>query len=124
MNQLTSLFKILSDETRLRILFLLYQEELCVCQLTGILEMSQPKISKSLSKLRDLGLVSDNRREKFVYYSLKRGNETLLKILGDLYGGIAEYPVLLEDQKGLGNKEFYLSQCSPGECEEGTLSHT
>ena len=118
MNQLTSLFKILSDETRLRILFLLYQEELCVCQLTGILKMTQPKISKSLSKLRDLGLVSDDRREKFVYYSLKRESKALMKILEDLDQDIFSYPVLLEDRKGLENKEYFLSQCGPGECEE------
>ena len=119
MNQLTSLFKILSDETRLRILFLLYQEELCVCQLTGILKMTQPKISKSLSKLRDLGLVSDDRREKFVYYSLKRESKALMKILEDLDQDVFSYPVLLEDRKGLENKEYFLSQCGPGECEEG-----
>ena len=106
MNQLTSLFKILSDETRLRILFLLYQEELCVCQLTGILEMPQPKISKSLSKLRDLGLVSDDRREKFVYYSLKRENKALMKILLELEEEVLDYPVLLEDRKGMEKKEY------------------
>lgn len=121
MNQLTSLFKILSDETRLRILFLLHQEELCVCQLTGILKMPQPKISKSLSKLRDLNLVTDSRQEKFVYYSLKRENKALMKILKELEQEVLNYPVLLEDRKGLANKEFFLSQCGPGECEEGTL---
>ena len=121
MNQLTSLFKIISDETRLRILFLLHQEELCVCQLTGILNMPQPKISKSLSKLRDLGLVSDDRREKFVYYSLKRESKALMKILEDLEQDIFSYPVLLQDRKGLENKEYFLSQCGPGECEEGIL---
>ena len=119
MNQLTSLFKILSDETRLRILFLLYQEELCVCQLTGILKMPQPKISKSLSKLRDLGLVSDDRREKFVYYSLKRESKALMKILEDLDQDIFSYPVLLEDRKGLENKEYFLSQCGPGNVKKG-----
>ena len=115
MNPLTSLFKILSDETRLRILFLLYQEELCVCQLTGILKMPQPKISKSLSKLRD------DRREKFVYYSLKQESKALTKILKDLDQDISSYPVLLEDRKGLENKEYFLSQCGPGECEGGIL---
>ena len=121
MNQLTSLFKILSDESRLRILFLLYQEELCVCQLTGILQMPQPKVSKSLSKLRDLGLVSDQRREKFVYYSLKRENGPLMNILANLDRELPAYPVLASDRTGLDNKEFYLSQCSSGECGEGTL---
>ncbi len=42
MNTLINTFKLLSDETRLRIILLLQQEELCVCQLTGILDISQP----------------------------------------------------------------------------------
>ena len=67
MSQLINLFKLLSDESRLRIIMMLYHQELCVCQLTGILEISQPTISKNLSKLRDLNLVKDTRKEKFVF---------------------------------------------------------
>jgi ArsR family transcriptional regulator len=80
MDKLTNLFKILSDETRLRILVLLYNKELCVCQIQGILEESQPKISKHLAKLRDLGFVKDERKEQFVYYSLIE-NKMLYEIL-------------------------------------------
>jgi Predicted transcriptional regulators len=64
MNKLINIFKILSDETRLRIIILLAQEELCVCQISGVLNVSQPKVSKSLSRLRDLNLVIDERKEK------------------------------------------------------------
>ena len=67
MNQLTNIFKLLSDETRLRMMVLLYQEELCVCELSGVLEVPQPRVSKNLSKLRDMNLVADNRKEKFVF---------------------------------------------------------
>jgi len=63
MNQLINIFKILSDETRLRIIMLLAQEDLCVCEMTGVLDVSQPKVSKCLSKLRDMNLVIDDRRE-------------------------------------------------------------
>ncbi len=81
MNTILNTFKLLSDETRLRIILLLNQEELCVCQLTGILDISQPKASKALSKLRDLNLVIDNRKEKFVYYSLNNNNPMMIHIL-------------------------------------------
>lgn len=118
MNSLTNLFKILSDETRLRILLLLYQEELCVCQLSGILEVAQPKISKSLSKLRDLNLVEDKRQEKFVYYSLKQENKALLKILGEIHEEREGYPLLTKDKQGLAEKDSYLSQCGVGGNEE------
>jgi ArsR family transcriptional regulator len=65
--------------------------------------------------------VSDDRREKFVYYSLKRENKALMKILMELEEEVLDYPVLLEDRKGMEKKEYFLSQCGPGECEEGIL---
>ncbi len=77
MNKLTKVFKILSDENRLRMIVLLYQEDLCVCELMGILGIPQSRISQNLSKLRDLNLVDDERKDKFVFYSLKRDNKYL-----------------------------------------------
>jgi ArsR family transcriptional regulator len=53
MEQSIKIFKILSDETRLRAVMLLAQQELCVCQLSGIMDVSQPKVSQILAKLRD-----------------------------------------------------------------------
>lgn len=111
MNQLTSIFKILSDETRIRIIILLYQEELCVCELSGILDVSQPKISKNLSKLRDMNLVADERKEKFVFYSLKKENRVLMSTLMNIMDDLESYPQLVADQRRLGEKDKYLTQC-------------
>jgi ArsR family transcriptional regulator len=111
MNRLTSIFKLLSDETRLRMLVLLYQEELCVCQLSGILDAPQPRVSQNLAKFRDLDLVTDVRSEKYVYYSLKRDNKTLMRILDDITSEMDSQPRLLLDRKGLAGKEIYLAQC-------------
>ena len=88
MNLLTSLYKTLSDETRLRILMLLFQDDLCVCQLNGIIGASQPKISKNLSKLRDLNFVSDTRKEKFVFYTLNKSQRMLYKTLESIFSDI------------------------------------
>ena len=69
------LFNLLSDETRLRCLFLLHKEkELCVCELGQVIGSVQPKISRHLALLRQSGLVSDERRGQWVYY---RFNEAL-----------------------------------------------
>jgi ArsR family transcriptional regulator len=111
MNRLTNIFKLLSDETRLRMLMLLYQDEMCVCQLSGILDAPQPRISQNLAKFRDLSLVDDVRSEKYVYYSLKRENLTLMRILEDIMRDIDAYPQLSKDRKGLADKEIYLAQC-------------
>ncbi|MFZ3132901.1 MAG: metalloregulator ArsR/SmtB family transcription factor [Desulfosporosinus sp.] len=112
MNQLLSIFKILSDETRLRIIILIAQEELCVCQISGVLNVSQPKVSKSLSRLRDLNFVIDKRKEKFVFYKLKTENFVLTSTIKNIIDNLNEYPKLILDKSRLTDKEQYLSQCS------------
>lgn len=112
MNQLTTIFKLLSDDTRLRMMVLLYQQELCVCQLSGILEAPQPRISKNLSKLRDLNLVSDVRKDKFIYYSLRTENLLLMEMLEAILDTINTYPQLKIDQERLSRKDIYITQLS------------
>ena len=64
-------FKCLSDETRLRCLMLLSKEgELCVCELTIALELSQPKISRHLAPLRHNGILQDSRIGQWVSYKI------------------------------------------------------
>lgn len=64
-------FKALADDTRTRIALLLAREgELCVCELTAALDLSQPKISRHLAQLRHAGLLSDRRQGQWVYYRL------------------------------------------------------
>lgn len=66
-----SLCKTLADETRARIALLVAREtELCVCELTCALEVSQPKISRHLALLRESGLLADRRQGQWVYYRL------------------------------------------------------
>ncbi|MFZ7133154.1 MAG: ArsR/SmtB family transcription factor [Eubacteriales bacterium] len=112
---LINIFKVLSDETRLRIVVLLHQQDLCVCQLTGILDVSQPKVSKNLSKLRDMDLVKDERKEKFVYYSLKKDPIILDNILKNILNNIDNYPQLITDMRHLQQKDSYLNQCCNNE---------
>jgi len=111
MDKLINVFKILSDETRLRIIILLAREEFCVCQLSGILDVSQPNVSKHLSKLRDVGFVSIERKEKFIFYRLVKENLILAGIAHDILSNIHEFPQLVLDQKRIVDKEQYLIQC-------------
>ncbi len=113
MIQITNIFKLLSDDTRLRIMLLLFQKDLCVCEISGILNVSQPSVSKSLSKLRDLNLVTDERREKFVFYSLKKDNVFLTHTLDQILAQADEYPQFLEDSNRLENKDVFLNLCCP-----------
>ncbi|MGO3295967.1 MAG: metalloregulator ArsR/SmtB family transcription factor, partial [Marinobacter sp.] len=66
-----AIFKALSDELRLAALLLIRgQGKLCVCELTEAFDVSQPKVSRHLAILRDLGLVETERRGQWVYYYL------------------------------------------------------
>ena len=65
------LFKALADETRLKTLWLLMgQEELCVCDIMGVLGITQSKASRHLRYLFNAGLVSDRREGLWVYYRI------------------------------------------------------
>jgi len=70
MVEVSAYFKALSDETRLRILKLLEEGELCVCDLTAALEMTQPNISFHLGILREAGLIKDRKEGRWSYYDL------------------------------------------------------
>lgn len=69
-NELGTLFKMFSDPTRLKILSLLFNEEMCVCDITVLLDMTQSAVSHQLSVLRQNRLIKYRRNGKNVYYSL------------------------------------------------------
>jgi len=66
----TEIYKALSDESRLRILNLLLQRELCVCEIEAVLSMSQTNVSRHLNKLKSAGIVNYTKKAQWVYYVL------------------------------------------------------
>lgn len=68
---LADMFKIFADSTRLRIICAILKEELCVCDLTELLNLNQTTVSHQLKILRDAKLVKYTRVGKQVFYSLK-----------------------------------------------------
>ena len=64
------LFKVLGDQTRVKILFTLIKDEMCVCDIAELLEMSQSAISHQLRVLKQARLVKYRREGKTVYYSV------------------------------------------------------
>jgi ArsR family transcriptional regulator, arsenate/arsenite/antimonite-responsive transcriptional repressor len=74
MEELLSLFKALSDETRLRIVKLLENGELCVCHLVAAVDMSQSKVSFHLKALKEAGLVKDRREGRWMHYRLNESD--------------------------------------------------
>lgn len=111
--ELTNVFRLMADETRFRIMVLLKQSELCVCQLSGILGLSQPKVSKHLARLRDSSIVIVDRRERFVYYSLKNEGSIVDKWIDDIIFNIQDFPQLSADQRMLEARDLYIENCVP-----------
>ncbi|WP_379971159.1 ArsR/SmtB family transcription factor [Ectobacillus sp. sgz5001026] len=70
MDRTAQALKLLGDKTRLTIVGILSKRECCVCELLEVFDMSQPSISQHLRKLKDAGLVKEERRGQWVYYSL------------------------------------------------------
>lgn len=71
LQDMESLFMALADKTRLRLLNLMTEDEVCVCFFTEVLGDSQPKISRHLAYLRNAGLVQARRDGKWMHYSIK-----------------------------------------------------
>lgn len=105
------LFKLMGDETRLRILDLLYQGPVCVCQITGVLEEPQAKISRHLAKLRDADLVATLRKDQFIEYSINKENELLMQVLA-LLQEQHDDPALEKERSRQHLKDYYLKQCN------------
>jgi len=67
---LSELFKVFGDSTRIRILYCLFESEMCVCDIATLLNMTQSAISHQLSVLKKSKLVKSRRSGKTVFYSL------------------------------------------------------
>ena len=70
LENLTTLFKILGDSTRTKILWILDHHEMCVCDIATVLNMTKSSISHQLAILRETGIVRFRRSGKEVYYTL------------------------------------------------------
>jgi ArsR family transcriptional regulator len=99
MKEIIKAFKALSDPSRLRIFLLLLGKDLCVCELTYVLEMSQSRISHQLRLLRDSNLVEDKREGRWIIYTIpQRVREDLEPFLRRFAGpGLAESEAILRD---------------------------
>jgi DNA-binding transcriptional ArsR family regulator len=83
--RMAEFFRLLGDANRLRILSILAEQKLCVCDLAAILEMSESAVSHQLRTLRSLRLVNYQKQGRKVYYDLQDHHVL------DLYNSVAEH---------------------------------
>ena len=94
--------KALTDENRVRILMALRNQEMCVCQITGFLDLSPSTTSKHLSILRQARLIDSRKKGKWVYYVVADlpGSTSVVRDAITWVGRTLENnPVILEDQR-------------------------
>jgi ArsR family transcriptional regulator, arsenate/arsenite/antimonite-responsive transcriptional repressor len=100
--QIKSIFRALSDRTRLRILNLLQDGELCVCHIVAVLDVPQPTASRHLSYLRKTGLVTGRKEGLWIYYSCApfccKSHEILMQCLKQYF---REETIFVKDSQRL-----------------------
>jgi len=113
------LFRALADPTRLRLLNLIGNREICVCYFVEILGMSQPKISRHLAYLRRVGIVASRRDGKWMHYRLSiPKEEAIAALLRETLKHLAAKPEMQRDIVRLGSaccrpERFELLQGAP-----------
>lgn len=85
MNSLVAFAHSLADETRLRIIQLLFNEPLCVCELADILDMPQSSVSSHVQIIKKAGLLESEKCEKWIYYRVEASHRHLLLALGEFF---------------------------------------
>jgi ArsR family transcriptional regulator len=100
MSKPDKIFRAFADETRLRILHLLANGEICVCDIMGVLKAPQPKVSRHLGYLKRAGLVVDRKEGLWRYYSLAPAKTALQRsLVACVNGCLEEFPALRRDDR-------------------------
>ena len=123
MDALVKTFHALGDETRWRILQLVFNEALCVCEIAEILDMPQSSVSSHLQVIRRAGLLDSERCEKWIYYRLADSFRSLLRQCGENFGATPAFNTILSKDARRAVKRLArrADTCCPGPKE---LAHT
>jgi ArsR family transcriptional regulator len=96
------LFRALADRTRLRLLNLIGQDEVCVCYFVEVLKTHQPKISRHLAYLRKAGIVDARRQGKWIHYRIvEPEDKRAAEVLRNIRDWMANDPEMQRDRNRL-----------------------
>jgi len=118
MENLKRIFKALSDETRLRIIGLLFEREICICELEQVFNLSLSTISRHMNILKMAGLVKGRRDGQWIHYHLEPKDGYVRAVLRFLKEILKDNEVIKEDKKALSSAKR-LSKTPPRKYEEG-----
>ena len=93
----SKLFKALSDEARIRILYLMYTNgEMCISDIEQILDYTQSKASRHMTYLKNSGLLNTEKYDQWVYYSIKEG---YMSIIPQVFSYLEKDTTISKDQE-------------------------
>ena len=120
MKKIIDIFKLVTDEHRVRILMLINKKELSVCQLMGIMGISQPLVSRNLSLLYKGGFLEERRQGKLRFYSIIKDLPADRKAVLDLLSKSLKSDVIYKGDMGT-LKQCAQFQKKAGRCDMKTL---
>ena len=109
---ISEVLKALADPNRLRILHLLGDRTLCVCDIELLLKINQSNLSRHLAKLKQTGLVHAQKKGLFMHYSRADFPGAYGPVIAGLYQAMATDPQWVADRQLLQNQKL----CTDGEC--------
>lgn len=122
-DRLEMFFKALADQTRLRLINLMANDEVCVCSCVAVLNANQPKISRHLAYLKRAGLVAGRRDGKWTHYRLVEPVDPYAaKILHELRSSLANNPEMQNDKARWANHVANAAPLSPDVHQSATAN--
>ncbi len=107
MKEKLEFLKLFSDKTRIRIMNLLNKRSVCVCHLKNILGLTQAAVSKHISKLKKAGIIKEEQKSFWTYYSLDISDRELNEIFNCIMSKLENDKTLLKDLKGINEVSCY-----------------
>jgi ArsR family transcriptional regulator len=109
MRRVVHTYKALSDPNRLRILMMLKEKSLCVCEMVDVLALANSTVSKHLSLLRNADLIMDEKEGRWVNYRLATAEESddVVSVMDQLEKQLGKDDQILQDRKQLGVRNRY-----------------
>lgn len=109
MRHVSNLYKALSDQNRLRILMMLKEKSMCVCEMVNVLQLANSTVSKHLSILRNMDLIIDEKDGRWVNYRLAKAEESDLieGVMSQLNTLFRDDDIINSDKKALMQADRY-----------------
>lgn len=107
------IFKVLGEKNRVRILLMLLQKPLCVCEITSVLNLNTSTVSNHLALLRDAGFVVDEKEGKWINYKINHDYDSpiISEILSNIYDWFSDEKQIQDDLLKIKSVDrYYITQ--------------